>query len=39
MVDALENELMRPVYVNPFPQFTTSYGAALIAKERYLDND
>ena len=39
MVDALENELMRPVYVNPFPQFTTSYGAALIAKERYLEND
>jgi len=37
MVDALENELMRPIYVNPFPQFTTSYGAALIAKERYLD--
>lgn len=39
MVDALENELMRPVYVNPFPQFTTSFGAALIAKERFLDND
>ena len=39
MVDALENELMRPVHVNSFPQFTTSYGAALIAKERYVDND
>ncbi|MEN8187960.1 MAG: acyl-CoA dehydratase activase [Bacteroidota bacterium] len=37
MVDALENELMRPVLVNSFPQFTTSYGAALIAKVRYLD--
>ncbi len=35
MVDALENELMRPVYVNSFPQFTTAYGAALIALERY----
>ncbi len=35
MVDALENELMRPVYVNDFPQFTTAYGAALIARERY----
>ncbi len=35
MVEALENELMRPVYVNPFPQFTTAYGAALLAKERY----
>jgi len=32
MVDALENELMRAVHVNPFPQFTTSYGATLIAK-------
>ncbi len=37
MVDALENELMRKVYVNPFPQFTTAYGAAIIAKERYMD--
>jgi len=37
MVEALENELMRPVYVNSFPQFTTAFGAALIAKERYLD--
>lgn len=39
MTDALENELMRPVHVNSFPQFTTSYGAALIAKERYLDDE
>ena len=39
MVEALENELMREIHVNPFPQFTTSYGAALIAKERYLDED
>ena len=39
MVDALENELMRPVYVNDFPQFTTSFGAALIAKERYNENN
>lgn len=37
MVDALENELMRPIHVNSFPQFTTSYGAALIAKEKHLD--
>ena len=34
MVEALEDELMRPVYVNPFPQFTTAYGAALLALER-----
>ena len=39
MVEALENELMRAVYVNSFPQYTTSYGAALIAKDRYLDED
>ncbi len=39
MVDALENELMRPVYVNSFPQFTTSFGAALIARERHLEDD
>ena len=39
MADALENELMRPIHINSFPQFTTSYGAALIAKERYLDNE
>jgi len=39
MVDALENELMRPVYVNLFPQFTTAYGAALIALERHVDNN
>lgn len=39
MVDALENELMRAVHVNPFPQFTTSFGAALIARERYSEND
>jgi len=34
MIDALENELMRPVYVNGFPQFTTAYGAALVARDR-----
>ncbi len=39
MVDALENELMRQVHVNSFPQFTTAYGAALIAMERYVEND
>ena len=39
MVDALENELMRAVHVNHFPQFTTAYGAAIIAKERYLDDE
>lgn len=39
MVDALENELMRPVYVNDYPQFTTAFGAALIAKERYADDE
>ncbi len=39
MADALENELMRPVHINSFPQFTTSYGAALIAKERYFYNE
>ena len=39
MLDALENELMRPVFVNPFPQFTTAFGAALIAKEGYINND
>ena len=38
MVYALENELMRPVYVNTFPQFTTAFGAAIIAVERYIDN-
>lgn len=38
MVDALENELMRAVHVNPFPQFTTAFGAALIARERFLDD-
>jgi len=39
MVDALENELMRPVYVNDYPQFTTAFGAALIAKERHTDDE
>ena len=39
MVDALENELMRPVFVNPFPQFTTAFGAALIAIQRHCDDD
>jgi predicted CoA-substrate-specific enzyme activase len=39
MIDALENELMRPIYVNSFPQYTTSYGAALIAKERYVSSN
>ena len=38
MLNALENELMRPVFVNPFPQFTTAFGAALIAKERHSYN-
>lgn len=37
MVDALENELMRPVYVNDFPQFTTAFGAALIARDRLIN--
>lgn len=34
MADALETELMRPVFINSFPQFTTAFGAAIIAKER-----
>lgn len=37
MIDAMENELMRPVYVNEFPQFTTAFGAALVAKEKFND--
>lgn len=39
MVDALENELMRPVYVNSFPQFTTAFGAAIKALEKYNSNE
>ncbi len=33
LVDALEDELMRPVIVPPTPQITTAFGAALLAME------
>ncbi len=36
MVDALENELMRKISIQPQPQFTTAIGAAHIAKNKYL---
>jgi len=39
MANALENELMRKVYIQPQPQFTTAIGAAHIAKTKYLKND
>lgn len=35
MVDALENELMRKIYVAENPQFTTAYGASLMAAKKF----
>ena len=35
MVDALETELMRKVYVNEIPQMTTAYGAGVLAIKRW----
>lgn len=35
MVDALEVELMRKIYVAENPQFTTAYGASLMAAKKY----
>lgn len=35
MVDALETELMRKVYVNDMPQMTTAYGAGVLALKRW----
>ncbi len=37
MVEALENELMRKIYVHPHPQFTTAIGAAHIAWKKYYE--
>jgi predicted CoA-substrate-specific enzyme activase len=36
LVEALENELMVPLYVPELPQVTTAYGAALLARESIL---
>ena len=36
LIEALENELMRPLYVPDEPQVTTAYGAALLARESVL---
>jgi len=35
MVDALENELMRKIYIHPHPQFTTAIGSAHIALKKF----
>ncbi|MBU1368057.1 MAG: CoA activase [Bacteroidetes bacterium] len=35
MVDAIENELMRKVIVQPHPQFTTAIGASVYARKQY----
>ena len=35
LIEALENELMRPLYVPELPQVTTAYGAALLARENF----
>ncbi|MDH5716193.1 MAG: acyl-CoA dehydratase activase [Spirochaetia bacterium] len=35
LVEAVENELMRELFIPEIPQITTAYGAALIAKEAY----
>lgn len=37
LVTAIEDELMRKVVVPETPQITTAYGAALIARESYLE--
>ncbi len=36
MVEALENELMRNIYVHPYPQFTTAIGSAHIALKKFV---
>lgn len=36
LIEALENELMQPLYVPELPQVTTAYGAALLARESVL---
>ena len=36
LIEALENELMQPLFVPPQPQVTTAYGAALLAWETVL---
>lgn len=33
LIEALENELMQPLYVPELPQVTTAYGAALLARD------
>ena len=33
LIEALENELMHPLYVPELPQITTAFGAALLARE------
>jgi activator of 2-hydroxyglutaryl-CoA dehydratase len=35
MVDAIENELMRKVFVHAQPQYTTAIGAAYYALKQY----
>ncbi|MDH3391318.1 MAG: acyl-CoA dehydratase activase [Desulfobulbaceae bacterium] len=36
LVEALENELMQPLYIPELPQVTTAYGAAFLAMESVL---
>jgi len=36
LVEALENELMQPLFIPELPQVTTAYGAALLARESVL---
>jgi predicted CoA-substrate-specific enzyme activase len=36
LIEALENELMQPLYIPELPQVTTAYGAALLARESVL---
>ena len=36
LVEALENELMQPLYIPELPQVTTAYGAALLARDSVL---
>jgi predicted CoA-substrate-specific enzyme activase len=36
LIEALENELMQPLYIPELPQVTTAYGAALLARESIL---
>jgi predicted CoA-substrate-specific enzyme activase len=37
LVDALQDELQRPVVVPEYPQTTTAFGAAVLARNEYLD--